>query len=372
MLSQEQYNVQLSNTRTQYIKIEILDNNYNVINSIEGLCTGGSINIQADNPIRRMCDLSFVLTDRLFPNNTSLIWINKKFNLWIGLKSISDDVVWFDYGMYFMVDPQISDNLAEKTISIKGYDKMCLLTSEFGGQLKNRIKINANTPISTAIKQTMITLGGESEDKLMIDTSEYTVPYNFEIDSGEDVYSVIKKLSDLYMKWQFYYNVDGYFVFEKIKDRTSDPIVWDFTDKNFKLSNSVDFKFSNIKNDYTVVGRILSDGSQPKKQYVINNTTEPTSDYTTERIGIKELVIKEDSYYTTEACQQRLDYEKYLHTMLINSVSFNSVPIYGISVNQLININNPEIGMTGKYCITSISMNLAVDSSMSINAYKVQ
>jgi hypothetical protein len=71
-------------------------------------------------------------------NIKSLISLNKKFNLEIGLKnpvlnSQYDDILWFPQGMYVITTSNISESTSGCTIQITAKDKMCMLDGTIGG-----------------------------------------------------------------------------------------------------------------------------------------------------------------------------------------------------------------------------------------------
>ena len=47
--------------QTQYVKITLLDWEENPIEEIQGLTTGGSINLNGDSAVRRTCNLSITI-----------------------------------------------------------------------------------------------------------------------------------------------------------------------------------------------------------------------------------------------------------------------------------------------------------------------
>ena len=56
----------LQTLREKYVKIELLNFEYLVVNSLEGKAIDGSISIDATSDIRRTCNLSFVLDNSSF------------------------------------------------------------------------------------------------------------------------------------------------------------------------------------------------------------------------------------------------------------------------------------------------------------------
>ena len=278
-------------------------------------------------------------------------------------------IVWFDYGIFVISDPNIDIQISSKTISIKGLDKMCLLNGDISGQLSSKLLITAGTPIDSAIKATVTTLGLET--KVLIETHDYNTPYDIEKDVGTTVWDVVSELNNLYMDWQSFYDTKGYFVFNKIRNKLNDPIIWDFTDKDFRLSGNNQINYSNIRNNFIIYGKLLDSGVQivSSKELTISNS--PTSPFNTTAMDKRTWVVKDDRLFTQEQCDERLNYEIWKHTNFNEKISFSCVPIYFLSINDLIYINDVSSGIIGTYCINSITVPLKNSDSMNIGAYKI-
>ena len=101
--------------RENIIKITVLDWEENPINDIEGLVSSGNININGDSAIRRTAQLSlFIPSSEVdYTNAASLISINKKIKLEIGIKNTLNkytdyDILWFPLGLYVVSSVSIS------------------------------------------------------------------------------------------------------------------------------------------------------------------------------------------------------------------------------------------------------------------------
>lgn len=57
------------------------------------------------------------------------------------------------------------------------------------------------------------------------------------------------------MNYDFYYNVDGYFVVEKLKTFLNEPIIFNFGDVNYTISQRVNKDFGSVKNKIIVYGK---------------------------------------------------------------------------------------------------------------------
>lgn len=76
-ISQNDYNVIQQKIIKKYIRLDLLDFNYNVVNEISGDLTNLSVSVNADSDLRRSCSVSLVVRDSSY--NLVLggqIWLN--------------------------------------------------------------------------------------------------------------------------------------------------------------------------------------------------------------------------------------------------------------------------------------------------------
>lgn len=142
---------------TQYVRLNILDNNDRYIQSINGLATGGSININGSSAVRRTLSLTMIAIpedmigyeDQANTHITklrNLIAMNKRASVDIGLKNPGGysqyadvDIFWFPQGHYVITAANVSENAQGLSLSANLKDKMCLLNGECGGTLTEPI-----------------------------------------------------------------------------------------------------------------------------------------------------------------------------------------------------------------------------------------
>lgn len=368
MYTSDQYLAHFQSVRELHVRIDVLNSQDVVVDRIETDAIDGSIDIDGQSPVRRTCDLRLLLTSKLLPSPSSPIWLNKRFRVWIGIRSLrTGEIQWFNMGIFVMSDPDIAMQIAEKSISLRGLDKMCLLNGDIAGQLRNRLQIPVGTPIHSAIRS-VAELAGET--KLIIETHPYSTPYTIEVEAGSTYWDVIEELTSLYMNWQAHYDVNGFFCFNQTRVKATDAIIWNWSDKDFRVNSSNHPKFSNVKNHFIVYGRVLDNGTQPKYEHELTNSNS-TSPFTIEKIGRRLWVISEDSYFTQEQCLQRVNYEMFLKTNLAEEINISALPVYFFDSNKLVEFNSPEDNIIGKYALNHISFPLKFDGTMSFSAFKV-
>lgn len=130
------------NIKEQFVKLVVLDWNENPIKEIQGVLTGGNININGNSSIRRTCNFNFITTEE--KEIEDYIKLNTKFKLFIGLKNnlpepyyseIGEDIIWFKQGVYIFITASFSKSINGVTINVTAKDKGCLINGEVGGTI---------------------------------------------------------------------------------------------------------------------------------------------------------------------------------------------------------------------------------------------
>ncbi len=370
MINQEQYNLHFQSIRELFIRISLLNTNLTKIDEIQGVVTGGSISVSENSAVRRTCDLDLIIKDSSFLiGEDKKIWIDKRFNLEIGIKSIiTDEILWFNMGHYCINSPSISYNATTKNLKLQGLDFMCLLDGTLGGNLETITIIDEDTPISQAILSIADILGNVK--KLNIENADRDIPFRIEKQAGDTVFSLLEEIKDLYMDWELFFDIDGVLTFRKIKNRVNDPVVLDFADMNRDLIEdySYNINFENVKNRIIVHGKMLDNGFQAI--YTLNNE-DVNSIFNQSKIGVIPLVISDENIFNLEQAETRAEYEYWKHNNLNESVNISCLPIYFLRPNLLVNFNLEDIGLSGKYIVTDITIPLDISGRMSFSGYKV-
>lgn len=138
--SQEVLNaIDLMPIRELFVKLEVLTWNEEPLKEIQGVLTGGNININGKSAVRRTCSLNFITTDTTVEE---YIKLDTKFKLFIGLKNhlpvkYKDlgEILWFKQGVFVFTKSSFSHNATNTTVSVTAQDKMCLLNGTCGGTI---------------------------------------------------------------------------------------------------------------------------------------------------------------------------------------------------------------------------------------------
>ena len=332
------YEIISQQNKSIYVVIDLLDWAEEKITELQGLVTGGSLSLSGDSSIRRTCSLDMTLQEDYdaITSAKNLISINKKIRLRIGVENNLEkykhlgEKVWFNLGIFILTSCSLSTNLESTTLSLQAQDKMVLLTGDVGGVIPGMLEVNKTydednnfqyQTIEEIIRYAVVGLGGENPAKVIInDIPEYikapmiyhdsqgrtltlldwrVVPkgtpgsttyktgdyigyamekfyYTGELikQPGDTVASILDDIKHFLGNYEYFYDVDGNFVFQEVKnylntsftnieeltnkdyianfDKT--PFVFTFRDKHIVNAYTNNPNWLNIKNDFIVWG----------------------------------------------------------------------------------------------------------------------
>ena len=203
--------------KTQYVKVILLSWEEEAIEEIQGKVISGNVNLDGNSAIRRTAQLSlFIPSSEVdYTNAASLISINKKIKLEIGIKNTLNkytdyDILWFPLGLYVVSSVSISQGLTGTDVSLSLKDKMCLLNGECGGVLPASItfsEIETSSNLSDEIKIEQPTIyqiiqelvnhwGGEQLGKILISDIEERIKQVVRWNGEESIFLIDKGVQE--------------------------------------------------------------------------------------------------------------------------------------------------------------------------------
>ncbi len=240
----------------KYAKIELLNSDFQVVDSLEGIALNGSITIDANSDIRRNASVKFVITDRsLEVESGGKIWLDKYIRLYLGVFSIQENqIIYTNIGIYVLDEPSYEYDASNNSVQVNLLDLMCKLSGMRNGYLPGvPVKIPAGSDIRQAMIS-MLALGGFT--KYICEEAPNLLPLDLNFGQGSTIYDVLSGLRDVYPNYEIYFDVDGVFHYNKIPSGENDPIQVDDTLwESIVISENVVVNFQNIKNDIEVYGR---------------------------------------------------------------------------------------------------------------------
>lgn len=347
--------------------IEVLDKSYNVIDTIEGLSTGGSLSISPSSMTRRTGSLSMLYVKKLVPNENSLLWLGNMIRPYIGIEDLSNGQMnYFCLGTFHILEPSTTFSVGSKTIDINLSDKMTYLDNY---PIVDDLKFEPETPLNEAITK-LLEMAGDWNS--VVEFNTLTIPYTKTWSRGTSIGSILEELRDLYMDYDAYYDVSGIFHFKKRQFQVKEDIVpmWTFSeDDDLRTGHSKSYDYSGLKNHIIVYGRTSELGVVPKAEVKINNEGSPFHE---NKIGSRKEIIQDDTLYSQNQVQSRADYELFSASNLREQIQLDTLPIYHLDANDV--IIAPSLENDDKmeyYAIDSISIDLSALGTSSIQAHKL-
>ena len=284
-----QYKTTKQTIRNKYIKINLLNFNYLIMDSLEGNVIDGEIDINANSDIRRTCNVSFILTDSSFNVQAGgKVWLDKLFQIYIGIEDInSNEIIWNNMGIFLINKPSYKYDAQTKTMSFEGLDLMAKMTGIRNGYImgisaEGYTLIPEGSNIRNAIISVLTECGFNNyyvSECINEDGSIQNVPYEMKFQQGTTWYNILDELRNIIPNYQIYFDVNGVFRYEKIPYTLDDPIrinddIW----KENVISENVDIDFESVKNVVEIYGRVhdVKSFSDSTVTTISSNTITPT------------------------------------------------------------------------------------------------
>lgn len=282
-ITQDDYNVIKQRTQTRYIKLEILDFQYRVVDEISGNLLGYSGSIDATSDLRRSCQVEVAVfgpnVSKFNIQAGSEIFLDKMIRPYIGLlNNRNQQIQWYSQGIYLINAPSWDWDAQTNTLKFQGLDLMSKLTGARNGQLQGITHtIKAGENVRNAIISTL-KMGGFNnyivEECRLKNGAIQDVPTDIVIEHGGTVYDLLSKLRDILPNYQIYFDIDGVFHYEPIPTGVNEPVSIDddlLTD--VVTSESINTDFEKVKNVVEVYGRSHDVKHYPTEISVDNTTT---------------------------------------------------------------------------------------------------
>lgn len=281
VISEAQYRTVKQPVQNRYVRLEILDDDFNTIWTIEGATLTGSININAQSDIRRSASLEVVAVDpRLDTKPGNAIWFDRYIRLSVGIEDLrpqtpNDKIVWNNCGIYIIDAPNYHYDTDTNTLNISLLDMMCKFTGVRNGYLiGTSIVYKAGESIVKAIEDTLTQYTNITNYSLATPPTPGVIPNDLEFGQGTTVYDILNALAQIYPDYEIFFDTDGTFVYQKIPTGLNEEVlikddIWNFA----VLSEEINTSFQEVKNSIEVFGRTHSPSyydDKPKITYGSN------------------------------------------------------------------------------------------------------
>jgi hypothetical protein len=369
VITQEYYDVIQSRNRDLHIRMFLYNSTFRKIGSLEGVCLGGNISISSESDIRRTANISLVISNSSFlVGSDKKIWINRWIQIELGIKNTrTNNIIWFNQGFYMPNTASVRYSATDKTLSLECLDPMILLTEKKNGELGISTEITANTPIVDAIRGTVSLI---TSNKLILENSNRVIPYDIRVEANTTVYSLVKQITDIFLDYEVFYDVDGNFRYQKVKSGVNDPIVMNFEQLTQKLVIDADIQMelSNVRNKIIIWG-MMNESTGVQVTYTKTNN-DSTNKFSVPNLGELKRTIVDKQIQTLESAQTWADFYMYKHSNLCEKLVLSCLPIYFLDANQKIYYKNNKMEVDGEFLITNLDIPLD-NSLMKISGVKV-
>ena len=317
MLTNEALKAYAQPVQNKRIRLELLNFDFSVVDSIEGVCIGGSLQKVADEPLRRSGSITLAVPidrsattflDAVGGYTISFggkIWLDKYIKIYIGIDSMEPPykTAWQTFG-YCLIDEPVRDFSAEQyQISFSVIDLMARLTGLRFGQLTAISTVieagvqsgDTYTPTETrsALEAVITELGGITNYAIYPLPQKYKyLPYDIKVDVGATVWDIISQFMDILAGWQIYFDDEGVLRVEPIPSGVhgiSYPLKYESL-----ISAKVSTDFQEVKNQVIVYGRTLEPSFTATSGTTVGNLTIncPSADASQFTIGATILAFR--------------------------------------------------------------------------------
>lgn len=257
-ITDAQFRTASQSIQNKYIRLELLNYQFQTVDSLEGVATSGSITIDANSDMRRTASITLVVKDSSFQVTPGgKIWLDKYIRIWVGIDSFATGgIEWTNCGIYIIDAPNYQYDAATNILTLTLLDLMAKLTGVRNGYLPGiPVVLSAGESIRQAIIDTLA-LGGFTSYIVEEPPSPGTIPNDLEFSQGATVYDLLAGLRDIYPNYEIFIGNDNVFYYKPIPTGEGDPVLVDDTLwKNIVVSEQVDVDFQNVKNVIEVWGR---------------------------------------------------------------------------------------------------------------------
>lgn len=306
--SQNEISAVKQNVKDVYVKVELLTANMTIIDSLTGNLVSDSFSSDSNSIQRRSYTCNLVVSDHAQKINKSTIlseylvgkdnkiWIDKYIRVYYGIFSYrAKEILWWRIGTFTYVSANYTFGATECNLSLTCADKMCdydgtknglihqtkydditgesaagfkipavaqYETDSSGNVLKdsngNRIVKQYNKIRDSVIA--LLGLAGITDyDVGYYPEGRDIVPYDLEF-SGEVVYTTVwNALRDLYPSWEYFFDVDGRFIWRKIPTGKNESVaINDEIIDDIYVTENTSSSFAGIYNCTEVWGKTFT------------------------------------------------------------------------------------------------------------------
>jgi len=375
MNQNNQYLVCKSTNRTVTCRIDLLNENFNKVSSLEGDIITGSISLKNDGQLRRDGSLTLISSKDL---NTDYFKISLRNYVQIFI-IVQDDLntdikAEFNLGIYIFNSPDIKLSSKERTISLTICDIMNLYNGTFGGSLPLSLIYTSDFLITTILYSLLNDTEKMNYNKKKIEPLTYTIGSEQTYSADNTYGDILKAMQEFYLDTEIFFDENGYFCYQEIKDKTTDLAIESLNQDERIISIDYKKNFENLRNKIKVFGATVTnttDTSTHKYLYeMVNDTGTP---FSVDKIGEHRKTYVDEKLYTDDQCKSKCKYYLRNASNLAEIITMELIPIYHLVPNRIIEINYiaDDLIIDGRWLIDSVNFDLKPNGLQTIECHKI-
>lgn len=270
IVTQEDINILRQGEQEIKIKVELLNSDFKTLDSLEGVIISDNYMIDSESLHRRVYSCDMVILDSTFVvGRDKKIWMDKRLRLYYGMKDLrSKEIIWYKLGIFCYVDMTYEISKGQKQLSLNCADLMSQYDGTLNGQLTGYG--SANNPSNYTIQSLTIPAGEDIRTSIigvldLAGITNYTVqdigkeiPYDLTFTTGSTFADIWTKIRDLYDSWEFFFDEDGMFVWQRVPTCLEDAVILnDDIMQYIVISESTSCSFKGVYNVTEVWGKLL-------------------------------------------------------------------------------------------------------------------
>ena len=239
-----------------YTKIELLNKNFKILDTIEGNLVSDSLSINSESSVRRTYNVTFHVGDASWTVGADKrIWLDRYLRVYVGYYHIlSKQIRWYCQGIFVISQGNYSYDETTNNVSLSCLDLMAKLTGDIGGTIGHKLLIQHGNDIRNVLISSLQEAG--ITKYYVCNMNNRTIPYDIEKEPTDTWYNVINEIVNLYAGYEFAFDINGVCRIQPTPLLVSEPVVLD-NDILYPLlikMNSITVDFSSIYNVVEVYG----------------------------------------------------------------------------------------------------------------------
>ena len=286
-------------TKEIYVKINLLNRDFKILDSLDGNLISDNLSVDSKSRQRRTYSCELHISDKSFlTGDDKKIWIDKYIQVFYGIKNIkTKEVRYWLLGTFSYQDMDYTYDAINNTLSLSCVDLMADYDGTKNGQISS---YSLTIPAGEDIRESILALVKDAGiTKYVIEDIGKEIPYDLEFNGTITYCDVWDDICNLYDSWEYFFDVDGTFVWRKIPTGLSEPVIFDDAFLNdIWISENTSLTFSGIYNVTEVWGKVLelenndryaeeSTMSEDIYSILLDDVTTLDDIYHLDRIGIK-------------------------------------------------------------------------------------